>query len=93
MDGVYDWDNLAVGSLSLCSRTGIEGLLYYTRYQDRGRQQEVYDIILISFMPIFQAAEAIHLPMRSQDSGNYSRDSVPRRCKSLVRNVQQQQQQ
>ena len=63
MDGVYDWDHLAVGSLSLCSRTGIEGLLYCTRYQNRGRQQEVYDIILMSFMPILQAGEPVYLPM------------------------------
>ena len=60
MDGVHDWDNLAVGSLPLCLFTMIEGLLHYTRYQDRGRQQEVYDIVLMSFMPFFQAPVAIH---------------------------------
>ena len=40
-----------------------EGLLYYTRYQDRGRQQEIYDIVWMSFMPKFQAVEAAHLLM------------------------------
>ena len=63
VDGVHDWDNMAVDSLPWCLFTMIEGLLHCTRYQDRGRQQEIYDIVSMPFMPIFQAAEAVHLPM------------------------------
>ena len=68
MDGIHDWDNMAVGPLALCSLTVVEGLLRYTRYQDRGWQQELHDIISMSFMPIFQAAEAIQLPIHTRGS-------------------------